>query len=65
MCVVAHVLLCCKNMISVWCLFLFFSFRYIQSLTTNVSYVRYKEVYSAAAEIIGLILKSMTDMGEV
>uniref|UniRef100_A0A3Q4MQ59 DNA-dependent protein kinase catalytic subunit n=1 Tax=Neolamprologus brichardi TaxID=32507 RepID=A0A3Q4MQ59_NEOBR len=38
--------------------------RYIQSLTTNVSYVRYKEVYSAAAEIIGLILKSMTDMGE-
>uniref|UniRef100_A0A3B4GXZ9 DNA-dependent protein kinase catalytic subunit n=1 Tax=Pundamilia nyererei TaxID=303518 RepID=A0A3B4GXZ9_9CICH len=36
--------------------------RYIQSLTTNVSYVRYKEVYSAAAEIIGLILKSMTDM---
>uniref|UniRef100_A0A3B4GU24 DNA-dependent protein kinase catalytic subunit n=1 Tax=Pundamilia nyererei TaxID=303518 RepID=A0A3B4GU24_9CICH len=39
--------------------------RYIQSLTTNVSYVRYKEVYSAAAEIIGLILKSMTDMALV
>uniref|UniRef100_A0A3B4GTT0 DNA-dependent protein kinase catalytic subunit n=1 Tax=Pundamilia nyererei TaxID=303518 RepID=A0A3B4GTT0_9CICH len=36
-----------------------------KSLTTNVSYVRYKEVYSAAAEIIGLILKSMTDMALV
>ncbi|CAK6951979.1 LOW QUALITY PROTEIN: DNA-dependent protein kinase catalytic subunit [Scomber scombrus] len=36
--------------------------RYIQSLTNNVSFVRYKDVYSAAAEIIGLILKSMTEM---
>ncbi|KAM4534321.1 DNA-dependent protein kinase catalytic subunit isoform 1-T1 [Odontesthes bonariensis] len=36
--------------------------RYIQSLTSNVSFVRFKEVYSAAAEIIGLILKSMTEM---
>ncbi|XP_023253861.1 DNA-dependent protein kinase catalytic subunit [Seriola lalandi dorsalis] len=33
--------------------------RYIQSLTNNMSFVRYKEVYSAAAEIIGLILKNM------
>uniref|UniRef100_A0A3B4TQG3 DNA-dependent protein kinase catalytic subunit n=1 Tax=Seriola dumerili TaxID=41447 RepID=A0A3B4TQG3_SERDU len=32
---------------------------YIQSLTNNVSFVRYKEVYSAAAEIIGLTLKNM------
>ncbi|XP_029955282.1 DNA-dependent protein kinase catalytic subunit [Salarias fasciatus] len=32
--------------------------KYIQSLCNNVSYVRYKEVYSAAAEIIGLILKN-------
>ncbi|XP_029002542.1 DNA-dependent protein kinase catalytic subunit isoform X2 [Betta splendens] len=32
--------------------------RYIQSLTNNVSFVRYKEVYSAAAEIIGLMLKN-------
>uniref|UniRef100_A0A3Q2ZPC1 DNA-dependent protein kinase catalytic subunit n=1 Tax=Kryptolebias marmoratus TaxID=37003 RepID=A0A3Q2ZPC1_KRYMA len=30
---------------------------YIQSLTCNLSFVRYKEVYSAAAEVIGLILK--------
>ncbi|KAM9332600.1 DNA-dependent protein kinase catalytic subunit [Pholidichthys leucotaenia] len=37
--------------------------RYIQSLTNNLSFVRYKEVYSAAAEIIGLILKSMTETG--
>ncbi|XP_041669965.1 DNA-dependent protein kinase catalytic subunit [Cheilinus undulatus] len=36
--------------------------RYIQSLTNNVSFVRYKDVYAAAAEIIGLILKNMTDM---
>ncbi|KAK7881228.1 hypothetical protein WMY93_029637 [Mugilogobius chulae] len=35
--------------------------KYIQSLTNNVTYTRYKEVYSAAAEIIGLILKNMTD----
>ncbi|MEQ2314116.1 hypothetical protein AMECASPLE_008745, partial [Ameca splendens] len=32
--------------------------RYIQSLSNNVSFTRYKEVYSAAAEIIGLVLKS-------
>ncbi|XP_028288750.1 DNA-dependent protein kinase catalytic subunit isoform X2 [Parambassis ranga] len=38
--------------------------RYIQSLTNNISFIRYKDVYSAAAEIIGLILKSMTEMGE-
>ncbi|CAJ1081863.1 DNA-dependent protein kinase catalytic subunit [Xyrichtys novacula] len=38
--------------------------QYIQSLTNNVSFVRYKEVYAAAAEIIGLILKNMTDMNE-
>ncbi|XP_039982420.1 DNA-dependent protein kinase catalytic subunit isoform X2 [Xiphias gladius] len=36
--------------------------RYIQSLTNNMSFVRYKDVYSAAAEIIGLILKNMTEM---
>uniref|UniRef100_A0A3P8W2M6 DNA-dependent protein kinase catalytic subunit n=1 Tax=Cynoglossus semilaevis TaxID=244447 RepID=A0A3P8W2M6_CYNSE len=34
---------------------------YIQSLTNNLSFVRYKDVYSAAAEIIGLILKNMAD----
>ncbi|KAM8822809.1 DNA-dependent protein kinase catalytic subunit isoform 1-T1 [Spinachia spinachia] len=35
--------------------------RYIQALTNNVSFVRYKDVYAAAAEIIGLILKNMTE----
>ncbi|XP_019130385.2 DNA-dependent protein kinase catalytic subunit isoform X1 [Larimichthys crocea] len=36
--------------------------RYIQSLTNNLSFVRYKDIYAAAAEIIGLILKNMTAM---
>ncbi|KAM9337515.1 DNA-dependent protein kinase catalytic subunit [Symphorus nematophorus] len=35
--------------------------RYIQSLTNNLSFVRYKDIYVAAAEIIGLILKNMTE----
>uniref|UniRef100_A0A3B4ZYV0 DNA-dependent protein kinase catalytic subunit n=1 Tax=Stegastes partitus TaxID=144197 RepID=A0A3B4ZYV0_9TELE len=38
---------------------------YIQSLTNNVSFVRYKDVYSAAAEVIGLVLKSTTEMGDI
>lgn len=38
--------------------------KYIQSLTNNVTFVRYKDVYSAAAEIIGLILKNMTDRND-
>lgn len=38
--------------------------RYIQSLTDNLSFVRYKDIYAAAAEIIGLILKNMTEMNE-
>uniref|UniRef100_A0A8C7HZ68 DNA-dependent protein kinase catalytic subunit n=1 Tax=Oncorhynchus kisutch TaxID=8019 RepID=A0A8C7HZ68_ONCKI len=33
----------------------------IMSLTNNLAFTRYKEVYSAAAEIIGLILKNMTE----
>ncbi|KAM7390735.1 hypothetical protein PAMA_008770 [Pampus argenteus] len=37
--------------------------RYIQSLANNLSFVRYKDVYSATAEIIGLILKNMTEIG--
>lgn len=40
-------------------------FRYIQSLTDNISFVRYKDVYSAAAEIIGLTLKNMTEVDNV
>ncbi|XP_032407093.1 DNA-dependent protein kinase catalytic subunit [Xiphophorus hellerii] len=38
--------------------------RYIQSLGNNLSFTRYKDVYSAAAEIIGLGLKSMTETGD-
>ncbi|KAM6908435.1 DNA-dependent protein kinase catalytic subunit [Lycodopsis pacificus] len=37
---------------------------YIQSLTNNVSFVRYKDVYAAAAEIIGLVLKNMSEMDD-
>lgn len=40
-------------------------FRYIQSLTGNLSFVRYKEIHVAAAEIIGLTLKNLTDVSEV
>ncbi|XP_061821672.2 DNA-dependent protein kinase catalytic subunit isoform X1 [Nerophis lumbriciformis] len=35
--------------------------RYMQSLTNNLAFVKYKDVYSAAAEVIGLILKNMTE----
>ncbi|CAL8293471.1 unnamed protein product [Lota lota] len=35
--------------------------RYMQSLANNLSFTRYKEVYSAAAEIVGLILKNMAE----
>uniref|UniRef100_A0AAV2L5B1 DNA-dependent protein kinase catalytic subunit n=1 Tax=Knipowitschia caucasica TaxID=637954 RepID=A0AAV2L5B1_KNICA len=38
--------------------------KYIQSLTNNLTYTRYKEVYSAAAEIIGLILKNVTEQDD-
>ncbi|XP_015230469.1 PREDICTED: DNA-dependent protein kinase catalytic subunit [Cyprinodon variegatus] len=38
--------------------------RYIQSLSNNVSFTQYKEVYSAAAEIIGLVLKSMQESSD-
>ncbi|XP_076840848.1 DNA-dependent protein kinase catalytic subunit [Brachyhypopomus gauderio] len=35
--------------------------RYFQSLANNLSFIRYREVYSAAAEIVGLILNYMTN----
>ena len=41
------------------------SLRYMQSLANNLSFTRYKEVYSAAAEIVGLILKGMAERDEV
>lgn len=34
--------------------------RYIQALANNVSFVRYKDIYAAAAEIIGLMLKNLS-----
>lgn len=37
------------------------SLRYMQALANNLSFTRYKEVYSAAAEVIGLVLKNMAD----
>uniref|UniRef100_A0AAR2IVV3 DNA-dependent protein kinase catalytic subunit n=1 Tax=Pygocentrus nattereri TaxID=42514 RepID=A0AAR2IVV3_PYGNA len=39
--------------------------RYFQSLANNLSFIRYKEVYSAAAEIIGLTLNYMKDRDNV
>lgn len=41
------------------------SLRYMQSLANNLSFTRYKDVYSAAAEIIGLVLKNMAEKNEV
>ncbi|KAI4886986.1 hypothetical protein NFI96_023481, partial [Prochilodus magdalenae] len=35
--------------------------RYFQYLANNLSFIKYKEVYAAAAEIIGLTLSYMTD----
>ncbi|XP_062335709.1 DNA-dependent protein kinase catalytic subunit [Osmerus eperlanus] len=35
--------------------------RYIQSLSNNISFTRYKEIYCASAEIIGLTLKNLSD----
>lgn len=39
--------------------------RYIQALANNVSFVRHKEIYAAAAEIIGLMLKNVTHLTDV
>ncbi|KAK0144676.1 DNA-dependent protein kinase catalytic subunit [Merluccius polli] len=38
--------------------------RYMQSLANNLSFTRYKDVFSAAAEIVGLILKNMAEKDE-
>uniref|UniRef100_A0A8B9LXB6 DNA-dependent protein kinase catalytic subunit n=1 Tax=Astyanax mexicanus TaxID=7994 RepID=A0A8B9LXB6_ASTMX len=38
---------------------------YFQSLASNLSFIRYKEIYSAAAEIIGLTLNYMKDREDV
>lgn len=39
--------------------------RYIQALANNVTFVRYKELYAAAAELIGLMLKNLSHTAEV
>uniref|UniRef100_A0A4W4HUH9 DNA-dependent protein kinase catalytic subunit n=1 Tax=Electrophorus electricus TaxID=8005 RepID=A0A4W4HUH9_ELEEL len=39
--------------------------RYFQSLANNLSFIRYREVYSAAAEIVGLTLNYMTNRESV
>ncbi|XP_045311337.1 DNA-dependent protein kinase catalytic subunit isoform X1 [Leopardus geoffroyi] len=36
------------------------SIKYFQALVTNMSFVKYKEVYAAAAEVLGLILQYVT-----
>ncbi|GAB5583955.1 DNA-dependent protein kinase catalytic subunit isoform X1 [Prionailurus iriomotensis] len=36
------------------------SVKYFQALVTNMSFVKYKEVYAAAAEVLGLILQYVT-----
>uniref|UniRef100_A0A4W4HQJ6 DNA-dependent protein kinase catalytic subunit n=1 Tax=Electrophorus electricus TaxID=8005 RepID=A0A4W4HQJ6_ELEEL len=36
-------------------------YMYFQSLANNLSFIRYREVYSAAAEIVGLTLNYMTN----
>ncbi|XP_073924597.1 DNA-dependent protein kinase catalytic subunit isoform X2 [Castor canadensis] len=35
--------------------------KYFQALTNNMSFVKYKEVYAAAAEVLGLILQYITE----
>ncbi|CAM5116256.1 unnamed protein product [Natator depressus] len=37
------------------------SVRYFQALANNMSLIRYKEVYAAAAEVLGLILRYMAE----
>lgn len=45
----------------VLCLLTFYiCHRYFQPLVDNMSFVKYKEVYAAAAEVLGLILRDLT-----
>ncbi|MEQ2212314.1 hypothetical protein XENOCAPTIV_029172 [Xenoophorus captivus] len=54
-----------RTLVECWKDCLHVPYRYIQSLSNNVSFTRYKEVYSAAAEIIGLVLKSTMERVDV
>lgn len=37
------------------------SIKYFQALVNNMSFIKYKEVYAAAAEVLGLILRYVTE----
>ncbi|KAM5211726.1 DNA-dependent protein kinase catalytic subunit isoform 1-T1 [Hipposideros larvatus] len=37
------------------------SIKYFQALVNNMSFVKYKEVYAAAAEVLGLVLRYITE----
>ncbi|XP_016054399.1 PREDICTED: DNA-dependent protein kinase catalytic subunit [Miniopterus natalensis] len=37
--------------------------KYFQALVSNMSFVKYKEVYAAAAEVLGLVLRHVTEKG--
>ncbi|XP_074175096.1 DNA-dependent protein kinase catalytic subunit isoform X2 [Rhinolophus sinicus] len=41
------------------------SIKYFQALVNNMSFVKYKEVYAAAAEVLGLILRYITEKKNV
>ncbi|MEJ1281700.1 protein kinase DNA activated catalytic polypeptide [Cricetulus griseus] len=41
------------------------STRYFEALVNNMSFVKYKEVYAAAAEVLGLILQHVTERKQV
>ncbi|TRY56699.1 hypothetical protein DNTS_012969 [Danionella cerebrum] len=50
-----------RTVVECWKDCLTIPYEYFQSLTNNLAFIRYKEVYSAAAEVIGLILSYMTE----
>lgn len=48
------------------CIFIFYiCYRYFQALVNNMSFVKYKEVYAAAAEVLGLVLQYITERKDV
>lgn len=47
-------------------MFIFYiCFRYFQALVNNMSFVKYREVYAAAAEVLGLVLRYITERENV
>lgn len=47
------------------CIFFYICYRYFEALVSNMSFVKYKEVYAAAAEVLGLILQYFTERENV